>query len=880
MSTTTTTTATAAATTATTTATTALTPETRQLVLQEEQQHGDDDEPHHCLVCYDVLHYATKTPCQHDEICGVCHLRIRYLHQDKKCPICKTENAQVIVDVPNTIDNIEETTSTTDGGAQQQQQHHHKTFQEYPIWGDDLGSDFHYQEDVGMFFRKEYYETEIRPLFGYHCTEPHCDYDGQSSDKNISTTQEDGGAAASKSKGSAKNTPIRGLQDHLRVKHRKALCQLCVDHQRDFVARLPRFTPNQLKHHLNKGDGKGSAFKGHPLCEFCRPKRFYDLNYLHQHLNKEHYKCHVCEQQGLANQFFKNYKSLEKHFDTSHFLCHDVQCLQARFVVFSNELDLRHHERQVHGGTSTGSSKIQLEFRVRRQTASTSDEAPSDADFNYNLDGQAFVPENLPQTAANATAAATSSPSDVALHPLHVQRTAQLREQAAEWRQANEVAVEAFPSLEAARAENGNSANTGNAPLLVGWASGATLSRVGRQPNVGAVTEEAFPSLGPSESSSKKAGGRPLTGATAKLRANTNNNNRQFAAMRQAAAAPTSSWGTAGAASTPGASSSSFVTTSAVASGNTNRQANLTADNFPSLGPGSAVGRPQPYAAANAFFRQQQQQQKKAPSLNSAADFPPPPSASHKSTVRDRVMGNRGAPAVSNANILQGPAAGPSRSAKATVGDMKATLGSVKYKELKRMTGEFAEGSLDSQGYVDMAASLFDRGYADADFWKFIPTLLSSCPNEYEAQRALQYMENLKRMKNAAANAEYNARAAAPVAAAPSGGKAPLGKPAPTARASAPALGRGKKNAWGTGPAPSVTKATPAALSVAAAASSSTPATGSATKFMAKEAKQQSWQQANAGSNNNNNANNNSNKGGKKKKGKQKNELRDLAFGK
>ena len=66
---------------------------------------------------------------------------------------------------------------------------------------------------------------------------------------------------------------------------------------------------------------------------------------LHEHLNKEHYKCHICDKQGKPNQFFKDYTRLERHFDRDHYLCHDGQCLSARFVVFENEIDLRAHEK-------------------------------------------------------------------------------------------------------------------------------------------------------------------------------------------------------------------------------------------------------------------------------------------------------------------------------------------------------------------------------------------------------------------------------------------------------------------------------------------------------------------------------------------------------
>jgi hypothetical protein len=811
--------------TTTATTTTAVTLPARRTAVESATPEAEQ----HCLVCYDVLRYAAKTPCGHDEICGVCHLRLRHLHKEKKCPICKTDNAQVIVDEGHST---------------------HKAFADYPIWGDDLGSDYVYRENVGMFFRRAYYETDIRPLFGYHCTEPRCNYDGKEPDKNIYEALGEGNHNKQKSA----PTPIRGLQDHLRVKHRLSVCQLCVDHQRDFVARLPRFTPSLLKQHLSKGDGPGSGFEGHPICEFCRPKRYYDLNYLHQHLNKDHYKCHICEQQGVANQFFKNYKSLEKHFDTRHFMCHDVQCLQARFVVFGSELDLRHHERQIHGGTSTGSTKIQLEFRVRRQTQST-ENAPAESDFNYNLDGQAFVPDNLPQTASNNTD--IDENETMGLHPVHVERTALLREQAAGLRDAQDP-TEAFPSLEAAME------GQPNVSMRLGWASGATTRRIGAPADVGAVTENAFPSLGGEGGPGR--GGRPLSNATAKLKAASAN--RQFAAMQQAAAAPTPSRSSAswGDASTPAVPVSSMA--SARIGGSVNRQANLSANNFPSLGQ-TAPAR-QPYAAANALYRQQQQATaSRPPNWNSASDFPPVPTASGKSTVRGQMLsGASRSNRNPTANVLQVPTT--TASAKATLEDMKATMGSVKYKALKRLTAEFASGSIDGHGYVDTAASLFDRGYGDSDFWKFLPTLLASCPNEYEAHQALQYMDNLKRMKHAASNAEAQQRSAQPVvAAAPASWNAP----APSAVSSRPVIrpgrGGGKTNSWGAGNVSSVVraKAPPGSTAVAAAAAAAKPSNASATKFMAKEAKQQTFQQANAGKN------------GKKKKGKQSDELRQLAFG-
>ena len=211
-----------------------LTEETREAVLNAEQ----DDAVGHCLVCYTNLTYLAVTDCQHNEICGTCHLRLRHLHKDLKCPICKTTQEQIVADQASKAKD---------------------SLQDYPIWGNDLGADFHYREDVGMFFRKDYYQTEIEPLFGCYCTVENCNYTGKEPDPDIYDNNNN-------NQNKAPPTAIRGLQDHLRNKHRLALCQLCVDHQRDFVARLPRFTPAQLQKHLKTGDGKGSGFQGHPIC--------------------------------------------------------------------------------------------------------------------------------------------------------------------------------------------------------------------------------------------------------------------------------------------------------------------------------------------------------------------------------------------------------------------------------------------------------------------------------------------------------------------------------------------------------------------------------------------------------------------------------------
>jgi hypothetical protein len=603
-----------------TTPVTPLTQANRDAVVQEE--HVID----HCLVCYSSLaDYHVVTPCGHAEICGVCHLRLRYLHADRKCPICKAESEQVIVDL-TTTDKIE--------------------FSEYNIWGNDLGVDFIYNEESQMFVRAEYYERELKPLFGYRCNYKNCLYDATAQvSKHDSNSNGDDNNSNNKSK-----KPIRVLQDHLRNQHKLALCQLCVDHQRDFVSQLPRFTPSQLQTHLSRGD-PAAGFHGHPLCEFCRPTRFYDITALHHHLALEHFKCHVCEKQGLSDQYFKNYAQLEKHFDRQHFLCRDVQCIMARFVVFGNELDLKHHQRTVHGAT-LGDTKIQLEFRVARSSSNTpqNQSVPNDEEFNFGVDGQAFVPAALPGNNEGGS-------NTVTLHPLHVQRTAQLREQAASLRISNNQAsrTEEFPTLQ----PNAVGATTS---LRTGWTSAAQRTRT-RGP-AGAVTQEDFPSL-------------PAAAPTPRTKYNKLQDLRP---QPKPAPAPTASWGTVARPVPP--------------SSNVNH--------FPSLSSTSAA----PSMAAS---------RKKPPPMNSLSAFPAPPTSS---------------------SPYIGPSTASIAAANVTIEDMKATMGSLGYKQLKQLTQNLVvHETINPVDYVQSTAVLFDDTNTHQ---KFVMALLQSCPPHPAAQEALQ----------------------------------------------------------------------------------------------------------------------------------------------
>jgi hypothetical protein len=66
-----------------------------------------------------------------------------------------------------------------------------------------------------------------------------------------------------------------------------------------------------------------------------------DQDDIFQHLMKEHFTCHLCERNGIKYHYYKDYRSLERHFRRQHFICEDKGCLEKKFIVFGTALDLR-----------------------------------------------------------------------------------------------------------------------------------------------------------------------------------------------------------------------------------------------------------------------------------------------------------------------------------------------------------------------------------------------------------------------------------------------------------------------------------------------------------------------------------------------------------
>ncbi|EDR11113.1 uncharacterized protein LACBIDRAFT_315524 [Laccaria bicolor S238N-H82] len=87
----------------------------------------------------------------------------------------------------------------------------------------------------------------------------------------------------------------------------------------------------------------------HSLCGFCR-ERFFSGDELYPHMREKHEECFLCKRNEVRDQYFINYESLERHFNSIHHPCTQKECQAQNFVVFNSPLDLRAHMVEVHGG--------------------------------------------------------------------------------------------------------------------------------------------------------------------------------------------------------------------------------------------------------------------------------------------------------------------------------------------------------------------------------------------------------------------------------------------------------------------------------------------------------------------------------------------------
>ena len=286
----------------------------------EEKGEGEtaEEEDKLCLICCDRLVYVAIGPCNHALICAKCIIRQRVLYKNRTCSLCKTEMDHFVV--------------TSD-----------MTRWKYEAWSDDIFGDIcggrliRHSASDGFFDKNDEEILKfINNLLGFAC--------GTCFDRSSNS--------------------VNQLEKHLLILHKLHMCQVCIATGRFFVSELRRFTPEELEQHQIQG-APADGLDPHPLCNFCRPQRFYDDQELYHHMIKEHFQCDVCRNMGNGNRFFKSYEVLNDHFHEVHYCCQQPECLSKRFVVFESEIDLQGHMARSHPRVKFKRS-IMINFTVGR----------------------------------------------------------------------------------------------------------------------------------------------------------------------------------------------------------------------------------------------------------------------------------------------------------------------------------------------------------------------------------------------------------------------------------------------------------------------------------------------------------------------------------
>lgn len=160
-----------------------------------------------------------------------------------------------------------------------------RPYESFALWGEAAGPESIRDDTMGMIFvdcRAHY--NELRTLRTFKCVMKRC--------REIKHS-------------------LMALKEHLHQEHSVEFCELCLAYQSLFIQEQEVFTKSALKgHNVGRVCRGGAASQKHahtgkdfhPMCQFCR-KRFYGDKELYEHLERDHFKCHICK---VENKYFRN----------------------------------------------------------------------------------------------------------------------------------------------------------------------------------------------------------------------------------------------------------------------------------------------------------------------------------------------------------------------------------------------------------------------------------------------------------------------------------------------------------------------------------------------------------------------------------------------
>lgn len=252
----------------------------------------------HCLLCLNDLKYVAIGSCGHKNLCPTCVLRLRLIIKDRTCPICK-ENLEYIYIV------------------------------------DDMSLDLNDLKQMEPDMIKDKDDGTVMYL-NENC-------------KRVSVFPRLNICRIGKCRHKKEFTNVNGLKRHLERDHKRTFCEICLKYRLVFIQEQKTYFINKLHEHIENGDpgdDQCAQILPHPYCNFC-DQYFFNEENLQDHLFREHMTCPICGDE-YKNWHYQNYPSLERHFDKTHYLCKNKNCLKNLFVAFRTEEELAYHNYMLH----------------------------------------------------------------------------------------------------------------------------------------------------------------------------------------------------------------------------------------------------------------------------------------------------------------------------------------------------------------------------------------------------------------------------------------------------------------------------------------------------------------------------------------------------
>eukprot|EP00435_Cladocopium_sp_Y103_P016000 s699_g3.t5 len=298
----------------------------RPLILGEAPQVRLKEASHlkgaaeHCILCWEEQpSYVSIGRCRHAEVCWVCTLRLRFLNQDTRCPLCNEELGEVLL--------TNDTTASVDPN-------------------DLIGLN---HERPWIYFADDIIRRAVLSLLGYRCQIERC-----------------------KQKDTAFQT-LRQLEDHLWFSHWRQLCSVCLHDRPAFICEQRVYASTDIDRHHREGDSANlmeqramPTVPAHPRCQFCK-QRFFNEEGLLAHMYRRHVVCQLCDSLGQKNEFYLNLKCLSRHYQERHYVCAHKDCEHGgyRQTAFAEERALIEHYEKVHKQSfkdDKGRTKLSMGF--------------------------------------------------------------------------------------------------------------------------------------------------------------------------------------------------------------------------------------------------------------------------------------------------------------------------------------------------------------------------------------------------------------------------------------------------------------------------------------------------------------------------------------